>query len=35
MSKIKMVAMMFSFQLSEEANLINDAVKLMEWAALD
>ncbi len=30
-----MVAMMFSFQLSEEANLINDAVKLMEWAALD
>jgi len=35
MSKIKMVAMMFSFQLSEEAIVVNDAVKVMEWAALD
>ncbi len=34
-SKIKMVTMVFSFRLSEEAIVINDAVKLMEWAALD
>jgi len=35
MSKIKMVIMMFSFRLSERPIVVNDAVKVMEQAALD
>ena len=36
MSKIKMVAMMcFPFNFQKKRMLVNDAVKLMEWAALD